>query len=74
MRRRIIMALLAVGAVSGFAMGFSHLHRGCQNQRWQEHAAQEHRQTDCVDHARDGTSAAQPQRGQNQNAPDDDDR
>ncbi len=32
MRRRIIMALLALGAIGGFAAGFAHMHHACHNE------------------------------------------
>lgn len=48
MRRRIIMALLAVGAIGGFASGFHHL-RACRGGEWRERAAMEQR-SDCTDH------------------------
>lgn len=49
MRRRIIMALLAVGAIGGFASGFHHL-RACRGgEQWRDRAATEQR-SDCTDH------------------------
>jgi hypothetical protein len=43
MRRRIIMALLALGAIGGYGAGFAHMHRACHNeQQWHGHA-------DCAD-------------------------
>jgi len=41
MRRRIVMALLALGAIGGYAAGFAHVHHACHNQNW-HHA-------DCAD-------------------------
>ena len=51
MRRRIIMALFAVGAVGGFASGFHHLRACSGGEQWRESAATEQR-SDCTDRAR----------------------
>lgn len=34
MRRRIVIALLALGTIGGYAAGFAHMHRSCHNGDW----------------------------------------
>jgi hypothetical protein len=32
MRRRIVIALLALGTIGGYAAGFAHMHRACHSE------------------------------------------
>ena len=34
MRRRILIALLALGTVGGYAAGFAHMHHSCHGNNW----------------------------------------
>ena len=48
-RRRILMAVLAVGSVLGFSLGIAHLRHGCSNEWRGEHRAAS---GDCAEHGR----------------------
>lgn len=56
MRRRILMAVLAVGTVAGFASGFASMHRCNAHGRgaWERHVAKV-----CVEAARGEKAAAE---------------
>ena len=61
MKRRIVMAVLALGAIGGYAMGFCSLHRHHHDRRA---AFERHVASVCVDAARDlKENAAEPNRG-----------
>jgi hypothetical protein len=52
MRRRIVIALLALGTIGGYAAGFAHLHRSCHaNGEWNGRYSNGH--VDCADRQRD---------------------
>jgi hypothetical protein len=48
MRRRLIIALLALGAIGGYSAGFAHMHHACRG-NWNAHHASSH---DCTDPGR----------------------
>lgn len=57
MRRRILMVLLGLGAIGGYASGIAHLRHGACGSGWRDRA-ESHWQSqgrntnrDCVDHA-----------------------
>ena len=49
MRRRLLIVLLALGAVGGYSAGFAHLHHACHNGDWNGRHAAAH---DCTDQSR----------------------
>ena len=51
MRRRLIIALLALGTVGGYAAGFAHMHHACHGGNWHGRNASAH--YDCADPSRD---------------------
>jgi hypothetical protein len=55
MRRRILMVLLAIGAVGGYASGFAHMHRCSQERRA---AFERHVAAVCVDAAKANVTPA----------------
>jgi hypothetical protein len=52
MRRRIVIALLALGTIGGYAAGFAHMHHACHGGQWNggQHGYANH---DCTDQSRD---------------------
>lgn len=42
MRRRIVIALLALGTASGYAAGFAHMHHACHGGNWHGRNAAAH--------------------------------
>lgn len=61
MKRRIVMAVLALGAIGGYAMGFCSLHRHHQDRRG---AFERHVANVCVEAARNASDpSTNPSRG-----------
>ena len=51
MRRRIVMALLALGTIGGYAAGFAHMHHACNHGEWNGRNVATH--VDCADRQHD---------------------
>ncbi len=49
MRRRILIALLALGTVGGYAAGFAHIHHSCNAQGDWHGRYGNHSNVDCAD-------------------------